>query len=64
MLKGVGTQLSYQPWSKTNFHFLIKMTPLFNSSAEMFMQTVHKIIYVKITDHLLIKGCNKAPVTN
>jgi len=59
MMKGAGTQLSYQPWSKTYFHFVTTMTPLFNSSAGMFMQTVHKAIYVKITNHLPIKGCNK-----
>jgi hypothetical protein len=56
MLKGAGTQLSYQPWSKTYFHFVRIITPLFNSSAGTFMQTVHKIIYVKISNCLVIKG--------
>ena len=57
-LKGAGTQLSYQPWSKTFFHFVRTMTPIFNSSAGMFMQTVHKIIYVKITNHFFFLSCN------
>ena len=56
MLKGAQTQMSYQPWSKTYFHFVRTMTPLFNSSTGMFMQTVDKIIYVNIINCLVIKG--------
>jgi hypothetical protein len=41
-LKSAGTQLSYQPWSKTYFHFVKTMTPLFNRSTGMFMQSVIK----------------------